>query len=321
MPKRFLMLIVLALEHTGTCTAISNTQFNASLRDYAVTEVTEDTNSSDVKTLQKELYERYAHLAPVSNTVRFKEVPDSALSPSSAHGRGLLHLNHHGYGLLDHEETPHYGYEYHFPDDHHGHYDDHHDHHDHHDHYDEHDHHGHEHYGHHHLVHHDDYKHGYGHHYKHYDHALAAKTVLWPIAGIALLGAAAALVSNPVLLQLGVVSGRRRRRDTEETNIKQEIFTKKGLEDEFIIHNLNHFHKNNDTTSNSKVNNNRPSSTKKGMLLNKAKNNSHRLLFRNVNPTGKTAIQKAFNQMENNKDFIDKHYIPIPLMMKDDDSN
>uniref|UniRef100_A0A2A4K8G8 Uncharacterized protein n=1 Tax=Heliothis virescens TaxID=7102 RepID=A0A2A4K8G8_HELVI len=46
--------------------------------------------------------------------------------------------------------------------------------------------------------------------------ALAAKTVLWPIAGIALLGAAAALVSNPVLLQLGVVSGKRRRRDTEE---------------------------------------------------------------------------------------------------------
>lgn len=46
--------------------------------------------------------------------------------------------------------------------------------------------------------------------------ALAAKTVFWPIAGIALLGAAAALVSNPVLLQLGVVSGKRRRRDTEE---------------------------------------------------------------------------------------------------------
>lgn len=46
--------------------------------------------------------------------------------------------------------------------------------------------------------------------------ALAAKTVLWPIAGIALLGAAAALVSNPILLQLGVVSGKRRRRDTEE---------------------------------------------------------------------------------------------------------
>lgn len=44
--------------------------------------------------------------------------------------------------------------------------------------------------------------------------ALAAKTILWPIAGIALLGAAAALVTNPVLLQLGVVSGRRKRRET-----------------------------------------------------------------------------------------------------------
>lgn len=46
--------------------------------------------------------------------------------------------------------------------------------------------------------------------------ALAAKAVLWPIAGIALLGAAAALVSNPILLQLGVASGKRRRRNTEE---------------------------------------------------------------------------------------------------------
>lgn len=33
-----------------------------------------------------------------------------------------------------------------------------------------------------------------------------------PLAGIALLGAAAALTANPVLLQLGVINGRRRRR-------------------------------------------------------------------------------------------------------------
>lgn len=45
---------------------------------------------------------------------------------------------------------------------------------------------------------------------------LAAKAALWPLAGIALLGAAALAVSNPVLLQLGVVSGKRRKRDTEE---------------------------------------------------------------------------------------------------------
>ncbi|CAH1370002.1 unnamed protein product [Tenebrio molitor] len=41
---------------------------------------------------------------------------------------------------------------------------------------------------------------------------LALKGLLIPLAGIALLGAAAALSSNPVLLQLGVVNGRRRRR-------------------------------------------------------------------------------------------------------------
>ncbi|GLH13365.1 ATP synthase subunit b 1 [Gryllus bimaculatus] len=62
------------------------------------------------------------------------------------------------------------------------------------------------------------------HHHHHHDHhvdhhvkhsggkALALKGLLVPLAGVALLGAAAALVSNPVLLQLGVISGRRRRR-------------------------------------------------------------------------------------------------------------
>lgn len=33
---------------------------------------------------------------------------------------------------------------------------------------------------------------------------------------MALLGAAAAFVTNPILLQLGVISGRRRRRDVQE---------------------------------------------------------------------------------------------------------
>lgn len=46
--------------------------------------------------------------------------------------------------------------------------------------------------------------------------ALGARAVLWPLAGIAILGAAAALVSNPILLQLGVATGKRKRRDTEE---------------------------------------------------------------------------------------------------------
>lgn len=34
-----------------------------------------------------------------------------------------------------------------------------------------------------------------------------------PLAGAALLGVAAALVANPVLLQLGTVTGKRKRRD------------------------------------------------------------------------------------------------------------
>ncbi|BES97039.1 Hypothetical protein NTJ_09852 [Nesidiocoris tenuis] len=38
------------------------------------------------------------------------------------------------------------------------------------------------------------------------------KGLLVPLAGVALLGAAALFVSNPVLLQLGVIGGRRRRR-------------------------------------------------------------------------------------------------------------
>lgn len=45
-----------------------------------------------------------------------------------------------------------------------------------------------------------------------YNKALALKGLLIPIAGVALLGAAAALAkSHPVLLQLGVVSGKKKR--------------------------------------------------------------------------------------------------------------
>lgn len=40
------------------------------------------------------------------------------------------------------------------------------------------------------------------------------KSAILPIAGAALLGLAAVLVANPVLLQLGVLSGARRKRDT-----------------------------------------------------------------------------------------------------------
>lgn len=55
------------------------------------------------------------------------------------------------------------------------------------------------------------------HHYPqphhHYGHDTALKALLLPLAGVALLGAAAVFASNPILLQLGVVSGRRRRRE------------------------------------------------------------------------------------------------------------
>ncbi|CAK1582864.1 unnamed protein product [Parnassius mnemosyne] len=61
-----------------------------------------------------------------------------------------------------------------------------------------------------------DGQHHVGSFHKNYDHTQAVKKILWPLAGIAILGAAAAFITNPVLLQLGVVSGKRKRRDTEE---------------------------------------------------------------------------------------------------------
>ncbi|XP_068631901.1 uncharacterized protein [Battus philenor] len=148
-------------------------------------------------------------------------VTDNELS-SSSYSRGLLH--HTDYGVHDYQEQIPYGYDYHDTGNygHHGfqhhppgpfyvNYDDHH--------------------GGNYANHHGDNHGGHhiGHHYKHNGHDLAAKTLLWPIAGIALLGAAAALVTNPVLLQLGVVSGRRKRRDTEEITEPGDIDIRKWL--------------------------------------------------------------------------------------------
>lgn len=56
-------------------------------------------------------------------------------------------------------------------------------------------------------------QHHYPHPHHHYGHDTALKALLLPLAGVALLGAAAVFASNPILLQLGVVSGRRRRRE------------------------------------------------------------------------------------------------------------
>lgn len=44
----------------------------------------------------------------------------------------------------------------------------------------------------------------------------ACAGLLIPLVGVALLGAAAAFVSNPILLQLGVITGKRRRRDAQD---------------------------------------------------------------------------------------------------------
>ncbi|XP_072949288.1 uncharacterized protein [Epargyreus clarus] len=194
--KVFLLFAILSSKKPAGCNPITNSNLSDHIRDFSLKD---DINSTRIKTLQKEELGRYTNFAPVRNPVRFKDTPDNALS-SSSYSRGLVHHEHPGYAIHDYEESPHigYGYEY-VHDTDHGHHDF--------DHYPPDHYHGH-HDGHHHHV---------NYHHKHYDHGLAAKAILWPIAGIALLGAAAALVSNPVLLQLGVVSGKRKRRDTVES--------------------------------------------------------------------------------------------------------
>ncbi|KAG6440965.1 hypothetical protein O3G_MSEX001632 [Manduca sexta] len=204
------ILLILASKVYG----ITNSNFNANIREYSVAGH-DVSNATSIKTLQKDL-ERYASFAPANSPVNYKEVPDSVLS-STSHSRGLVHHEHPGYVISDYEDIPHYGhgYEYHVQEPHDYKY---------YDHYNGHHYSGHHDHGHGHHI-----DHGHGHH-KHYDHALAAKTLLWPIAGIALLGAAAALVSNPVLLQLGVVSGRRRR-DVDQVSGTEYIPNLKNIPD------------------------------------------------------------------------------------------
>lgn len=60
------------------------------------------------------------------------------------------------------------------------------------------------------------------HHVDHYGGGDSLKHLLVPLAGVALLGAAALFAANPVLLQLGVISGRRRRSTVQEED-KQEM--------------------------------------------------------------------------------------------------
>ncbi|XP_026730224.1 zinc transporter zipt-7.2-like [Trichoplusia ni] len=270
-----------------------------------------------------------------------QETPDSALSGSS-NSRGLLYHEHSGYTLNDYDDGPHlpYGHDYHAHDIHpdvhslhgynHGHHDNHspHDHHNSHDdHHNSHDDHHHGYHGHHnphddhHHGHHSHHDHDYGHHHysghhhldhghydKHYKHALAAKTALWPLAGIALLGAAAALVSNPVLLQLGVVSGKRRRRDTEEitgpdypTDFLSKYKEKIDLEKTGLKSNGN-------IRSDAKLNNVKESLKKR--LLNVKPYAGSRKIRASVKSVNQ--ISKPFLKDQRNED----RFIPIPLKLR-----
>ncbi|XP_018563768.1 glycine-rich cell wall structural protein 1.8-like [Anoplophora glabripennis] len=53
---------------------------------------------------------------------------------------------------------------------------------------------------------------------------LALKKLLIPLAGLAVLGAVAALSSNPVLLQLGTVQSGRRKRSTTSESSRSEVY-------------------------------------------------------------------------------------------------
>lgn len=57
----------------------------------------------------------------------------------------------------------------------------------------------------------------------HGGHELNVQPLLWPLAGITLLGVLSALVHSPVLLHLGPVVGRRRRRDVDEGAITEDM--------------------------------------------------------------------------------------------------
>lgn len=69
---------------------------------------------------------------------------------------------------------------------------------------------------------------------------LNVQPILWPLAGIALLGVLSALVKTPLLLNLGHIGHRRRRRrdadDGDEGNVAETI--KSLLEKVYILHTI-----------------------------------------------------------------------------------
>lgn len=88
--------------------------------------------------------------------------------------------------------------------------------------------------------------HGYDHHesypphynqpahpYEHH-HDVSLNSLLIPLTGVVLLGAATLFASNPVLLQLGVISGKRRRRSLGQWPVGSEQFQDVLLLERFI---------------------------------------------------------------------------------------
>ncbi|XP_045774241.1 uncharacterized protein LOC123873439 [Maniola jurtina] len=280
----FFGILLLSKPRHGKCNPITNSHLNEDIREFAPKE--DSINSTNVRTLQKEDPKRYTDIVSF-RPITFKDVPDSKQS-SSSYGRGLVSRDHPGYALHDYEEYPHinYGYDYHLPDSHH-HGFDHHDFNPHHGYYD----------GHH-----------VGHH-RYYNHALAAKAVLWPIAGIALLGAAAALVSNPILLQLGVTSGKRRRRNTEEITgpeLSTEITEWRPLINRKVAAIKTGTHS-------------KPAKTK--LVHRKAKRNEYTSTTQRINPikTSMTDLDiKGANSPFEDEGSDEFNFIPISIITKDD---
>ncbi|XP_032518426.2 uncharacterized protein LOC116770896 [Danaus plexippus] len=263
-------ILILLRKNLAKCNPITNSNFNEHIREFSLKE--DNISSVNIKTLHKEDPKRYAD-TPFS-PIRFKDVPDNKFSGSS-HSRGLINREHPGYVPHDYEEYPQVSYDYHIPEvDHHQ---------------------GNHHIGHHIHGYHDGH-YDYGYHYKHNNHALAAKAVLLPLAGIALLGAAAALVSNPILLQLGVATGKRKRRDTEEVSeadLSEENWRIPDLKE----------HKSTDAR-------NKPCKSFKTKYIRKNYNSTPRLLSK-INPTTHSPIN--MNALLNTED---DDMIPVPIKLK-----
>lgn len=160
---------------------------------------------------------------------------------------------------------------------------------------------------------------------------LAAKAVLWPLAGIALLGAAAALVSNPVLLQLGVISGRRRR-DTEEVSSPDyaidfsKIAKKIAVDNEKAVVKIKDNFRWKDIVrkDNFKAKDNVNGGENIGSIKDNVKRKLPKRMFRdpkrealsNTDKTSQSAIDVTLDAPIHNRYFQEDRYVPIRLKVK-----